>query len=193
MTSNVTNFSNSVIFSLILFPLQVIFYEDRNFQGRSYECSSDCSDMSTYLSRCSSCKVESGCFVVYDRPNYMGNQYFIRRGDYADYLCMGINESIRSCRVIPPHRGPFRLRVYERENYAGQMHELSEDCESFQDRFHMSDCQSCHVMDGHWLMYEQPHYRGRMMYLRPGEYRSFRDLGVGEMRFSSVRRITDTC
>ncbi|KAL7384724.1 hypothetical protein ABVT39_007589 [Epinephelus coioides] len=173
---------------------KIIFYEDRNFQGRSYECMSDCADMSSYLSRCHSCRVESGCFMVYDRPNYMGNQYFMRRGEYADYMSMmGMSGGIRSCRMIPMHRGQFRMRIYERENFGGQMHELMDDCDNIMDRYRMNDCMSCHVMDGHWLMYEQPHYRGRMMYLRPGEYRSFRDMGMSGMRFMSMRRIIDMC
>ena len=89
-------------YSLCCVFFQIIFYEDRNFQGRSYECMSDCSDMSSYLSRCHSCRVESGCFMVYDRPNYMGNQYFMRRGEYADYMSMmGMRDCIRSCRMIP--------------------------------------------------------------------------------------------
>uniref|UniRef100_A0A3B4ZPM9 Gamma-crystallin M3-like n=1 Tax=Stegastes partitus TaxID=144197 RepID=A0A3B4ZPM9_9TELE len=171
----------------------VVFYEDRNFQGRSYECMSDCSDMSTYLSRCSSCRVESGCFMVYDRPNYTGNQYFLRRGEYADYMFFGMSDSIRSCRMIPQYRGSYRMRIYERENFQGQSYELMEDCDNIQDRYRMSDCRSCHVMDGYWLAYEQPHYKGRMVYLRPGEYRSMRDVGYSGMKFSSVRRITDSC
>nr|XP_033471680.1 gamma-crystallin M2-like [Epinephelus lanceolatus] len=107
---------------------KIIFYEERNFQGRSYECMSDCSDMTSYLSRCHSCRVERGCFMVYDRPNYMGNQYFMRRGEYADYMSMmGMRDCIRSCRMIPMHRGQFRMRIYERENLGGQMHELMDD------------------------------------------------------------------
>ncbi|XP_051814701.1 gamma-crystallin M3-like isoform X2 [Acanthochromis polyacanthus] len=173
---------------------KIIFYEDRNFQGRSYECMSDCSDMSSVLSRCHSARVESGCFMVYDRPNFMGNQYLMRRGEYADYMSMmGMRECIRSCRMIPMHRGQFRMRIYERENFAGQMTELMDDCDNIMDRFRMSDCMSCNVMDGHWLMYEQPHFRGRMMYLRPGEYRSFREMGMSGMRFMSMRRIMDSC
>ncbi|MEQ2316887.1 hypothetical protein AMECASPLE_036982 [Ameca splendens] len=172
---------------------KIIFYEDRNFQGRHYECMSDCADMSSYMSRCHSCRVESGCFMVYDRPNYMGNQYFMRRGEYADYMSMfGWSGGIRSCRMIPMYGGSYRMRIYERENFGGMMHECMDDCDNFMDRYRMSDCMSCHVMDGHWLMYEQPHYRGRMMYLRPGEYRSFRDMGYGGMRFMSMRRIMDS-
>ncbi|KAJ8255529.1 hypothetical protein COCON_G00193930 [Conger conger] len=172
---------------------KITFYEDRNFQGRSYETSGDCADFSPYLSRCHSCRVESGCFMVYDRPSYMGNQYFVRRGEYPDYTRMGMSDCFKSCRMIPMHRGQFRMRIYEREQFGGQMNEMMDDCDSIRDRYRMSDCQSCHVMDGHWLMYEQPHYRGRMMYMRPGEYRSFRDMGYSNMRWMSMRRIMDTC
>ncbi|XP_029370573.1 gamma-crystallin M3-like isoform X2 [Echeneis naucrates] len=182
---------------------KIIFYEERNFQGRSYECNSDCSDIHMHLTRCNSCRVEHGCFVVYDRSNYTGNQVFLRRGEYSDFQRMGsmtammampLLDTVRSCRMVPMHRGQFRMRIYERENFAGQMHELMDDCESLQDRFYMSDCQSCNVMDGHWLMYEQPNYRGRMAYMRPGEYRNLREMGMSNMmRINSIRRIMDMC
>ncbi|KAJ8245029.1 hypothetical protein GJAV_G00276670, partial [Gymnothorax javanicus] len=111
----------------------IIFYEDRNFGGRSYECMSDCPDFTSYLSRCNSCRVESGCFMVYDRPNYMGNQYFMRRGEYPDYSRMGMFETIRSCRMIP--MGTIQNADLERENYGGQMYELMGDCDSIMDRY----------------------------------------------------------
>uniref|UniRef100_A0A672PRZ4 Beta/gamma crystallin 'Greek key' domain-containing protein n=1 Tax=Sinocyclocheilus grahami TaxID=75366 RepID=A0A672PRZ4_SINGR len=148
---------------------KVIVSEDRNFQGCSYECMSD---------------LESGCWMMYNRPNYMGDQYFFRRGDYADYMSMfGMSECIRSCHMIPmeKYRGSYRMRIYERENFMGQMYEMMDDCDSIMDRYHMSHCQSCH----------QPHYRGRMWYFRPGEYRSFSNMGG--MRFMSMRRIIDSC
>ncbi|XP_053733970.1 gamma-crystallin M3-like [Synchiropus splendidus] len=171
---------------------RIIFYEDRNFQGRSYETSNDCSDTSSYLSRCQSCRVESGSVVVYDRPNFMGNQYLLRRGDYSDYMSMmGMRDCIRSCRIIPMHRNQYRMRLYDRENFGGQMHELTDDCDNIMDRYNMSDCQSCQVLEGHWVLNEQPHYRGRMVYVRPGEYRSLRDVGMGVMRVMSVRRLMD--
>ncbi|XP_063047317.1 gamma-crystallin M2-like [Engraulis encrasicolus] len=172
---------------------QVIFYEERNFQGRSWECNGDYADFSSHLSRCHSFRVESGCWMMYDQPNYMGNQYFMRRGEYPDYMSMwGWNNSIRSCRYIPMHRGNYRMRIYERESFDGQMHEVMDDCDSIMDRYRMNHCNSCHVMEGHWLMYEQPHYRGKMWYFPPGEYRSFRTMGYPNMRFMSMRRIMDS-
>uniref|UniRef100_A0A671XNJ7 Beta/gamma crystallin 'Greek key' domain-containing protein n=1 Tax=Sparus aurata TaxID=8175 RepID=A0A671XNJ7_SPAAU len=166
---------------------RIVFYEDRNFQGRSYECSSDCADMSSYLSRCHSCRVERGCFMVYDRTNFMGNQYFMRRGEYSDYMSMmGMNDCIRSCRMIPMHRGSYRMKIYERENFGGQMHELMDDCDNIMDRYRMSNCMSCHTMDGHWLMYEQPHFRGRMMYMKPGEVAHAQKLGNTYLVYISI-------
>ncbi|XP_075334142.1 gamma-crystallin M3-like [Odontesthes bonariensis] len=185
---------------------KIIFYEEKNFQGRSYESSSDCSDIHIHLNRCNSCRVDSGCFVVYDRANFMGNQVLLRRGEFSDFqrmtgmtgmmgmMGMAVMDTIRSCRMIPTLRGQFRMRIYEKESLGGQMHELMEDCESLQDRFYMSDCQSCIVMDGHWLMFEQTNFRGRMIYVRPGEYRNLREMGMSNlMKISSIRRITDVC
>uniref|UniRef100_A0A3Q1FFN9 Gamma-crystallin M3-like n=1 Tax=Acanthochromis polyacanthus TaxID=80966 RepID=A0A3Q1FFN9_9TELE len=173
---------------------KIIFYEDRNFQGRSYECMSDCPDMSSYLSRCQSCRVESGCFMVYERPNFMGNQFFMRRGEYSDYMSMmGMSSGIRSCRMIPMHRGQFRMRIYERENFGGQMTELMDDCDNIQDRYRMSDCMSSQVMDGHWL-YMLVGVKSPSYYMDSGPLnRSFREMGMSGMRFMSMRRIMDMC
>lgn len=73
----------------------------------------------------------------------------------------------------------------------GQMQEVSDDCPNVQDRLRMSDINSCNVVDGHWLMYDQPNYRGRPYYLRPGEYRRYSDWGAASPRIGSLRRITD--
>lgn len=82
-------------------PPQIVFYEDKNFQGRRYECDSDCSDFHTYLSRCNSIRVESGAWVVYERPNYMGYQYVLSRGEYPEYQrWMGLNDHLSSCKMI---------------------------------------------------------------------------------------------
>nr|AIW06991.1 crystallin crygmxb [Astyanax mexicanus] len=169
---------------------KIIFYEDRNFQGRSYECSTDCADLHSHFSRCNSIQVESGCWMVYERPNFTGYQYFLRRGEYPDYQrWMGFNDCVRSCRMIPQHQGSHRMRTYEHSDFGGQMMEFTEDCPSLYDRFHYNDIQSCNVLDGYWLFYEHPNYRGRQYLLRPGEYRRYSDWGAMSPRIGSIRRI----
>ncbi|MBN3326833.1 CRGM2 protein, partial [Atractosteus spatula] len=179
---------------------QIIFYEDRNFGGRSYECSSDCADMHSYFSRCNSIRVESGCWMVYERPNYMGYQYFLRRGEYPDYQrWMGYNDCISYIPVqsvlrnvlCSQYQGSYRMRIYEREDFGGQMMEFMDDCPNVYDRFRYHDIHSCNVMEGYWMFYEQPNYRGRQYFMRPGEYRRFSDWGGMSPRIGSFRRLMD--
>ncbi|XP_043931884.1 gamma-crystallin M2-like [Protopterus annectens] len=171
---------------------KIIFYEDRNFQGRHFECSSDCADLHSYFSRCNSVRVEAGCWMVYERPNYTGYQYFLKRGEYSDFQhWMGFNDCIRSCHFIQPYQGSYRMRMYERPEFGGQMMECMDDCPSVYEQYHYQDIHSCNVMGGYWIFYEQPNYRGRQYFLRPGEYRKFCDWGAESSRIGSFRRITD--
>ncbi|KTF81500.1 hypothetical protein cypCar_00020324, partial [Cyprinus carpio] len=53
------------------------------------------------LSCCNSIRVESGAWVVYERPNYTGNRYLLTRGEYPEYLgWMGLNDCLGSCKLI---------------------------------------------------------------------------------------------
>jgi len=52
--------------------------------------------------------------MIYERPNYMGHQYFMKRGEYSDYQrWMGFSSCIRSCRQIP------MVRCTERAAFVG--------------------------------------------------------------------------
>ncbi|XP_072269690.1 gamma-crystallin-3-like [Pyxicephalus adspersus] len=98
---------------------KIIFYEDRNFQGRSYECISECPDLSPFFRRCNSIRVESGNWILYEHPNYRGHQYFLHRGEYPDFQqWMGYNDSIKSCR----QDGYWMF--YEEPNYRGRQYYL---------------------------------------------------------------------
>ncbi|KAF3835838.1 hypothetical protein F7725_028396 [Dissostichus mawsoni] len=98
---------------------KIVFYEE-NFQGRSYECMSDCSDMTSNLSRAT----PASTVVSTDED--------LREG-----------------------------------NYGGQSYELMDDCDNIMER------------DGRTLAdVRAPSFRGQMMYVRPGEYRSFKDMGM---------------
>ncbi|XP_045710073.1 gamma-crystallin A isoform X3 [Phyllostomus hastatus] len=173
------------------FPLQITFYEDPGFQGRCYECSSDCPNLQPYFSRCNSIRVDSGCWMLYERPSYQGRQYFLRRGDYPDYQqWMGLSDSVCSCRLIP-YSSSHRIRLYEKDDYRGLMSELTEDCSCIHDRFRLHELYSLHVLEGCWVLYEMPDYRGRQYLLRPGDYRRHHDWGALDARAGSLRRVID--
>ncbi|XP_074822995.1 gamma-crystallin B-like [Natator depressus] len=170
---------------------KIILFEDRNFQGRSVECSSDRPDLQSQLSRCNSVRVENGCFMLYERPNFQGQQFFLKRGDYADMQSEGFSTSIKSCRMIPTHRGTYRIKIYEKEDHRGKMVELTEDSPQVMDQLRAHEMLSCSVLDGHWILYELPNYRGRQYLLRPGQYRRFSEWGSMSGKVGSLRRATD--
>merc|ERR1712168_1723868 len=111
-----------------------------------------------------------------------------------------LHEHVRHERLhqVLPHGPLVQRKLQDEDLREGELrrpsYEMMDDCDNIMDRYRMSNCMSCHVMDGHWLMYEQPNYRGRMMYFRPGEYRNFQNMGSsGGMRFMSMKRIMDSC
>ncbi|XP_066433910.1 gamma-crystallin 1-like [Eleutherodactylus coqui] len=171
--------------------LRITFYENKNFQGRSHVRTSDSSDLSFFINHCNSIKVENGNWILYEQSNYKGRQYFVKRGEYPDFhQWMGINDSVRSCRLTPQisHHGPFRLRIYEKEDFRGQMMEFNKDCLHVYEHFH--EIHSCNVLQGHWMFYEEPNFRGRQYYLKPGEYKRYIEWGAMYPRIGSFKRIT---
>lgn len=202
-----------------MFVFQIIFYEDRNFQGRYYESSNDFSDLHTYVSRCNSIKVLGGFWVVYEKPNYMGHQYVLSPGEYPDYqYWLGINDAVRSCRVVRHVSGfsitnntnepllwhvfrvdflswhskvgnTWRMKIWEKPNFEGESVQLSDNMPTFHERWQSRDVQSCKVFEGAWIFYEHPNYRGRQYLLEKGEYRRYSEWGGRQPNVGSVRRV----
>ncbi|XP_058475492.1 crystallin, gamma S2 isoform X1 [Solea solea] len=172
---------------------KIVFYEDKNFQGRRYECDSDCSDFHSYLSRCNSIRVESGAWVVYERPNFMGYQYVLTRGEYPDYQrWMGLNDRISSCKIIHFTSGSsYKMQLYEKSDFGGQAFEATDDCPSLLEKFRWREVNSCKVFDGCWVFYENPNYRGRQYFLEKGEYRKPGDWGAVSATVQSFKRFSE--
>ncbi|XP_027135121.1 gamma-crystallin S-1 [Larimichthys crocea] len=172
--------------------VQITFYEHKNFSGRDYECTCDCADLTCHLKSCNSIRVESGSFMIYEKPNYSGDQYYLRRGDYPDLGdWKGVIDCVSSCRLISMESGLFSMRLYERIEFGGQMMDLVDDCPSVTDRFHLDNIFSCHVFKGNWLFYEHPNFQGRMYLMRPGDYKRFSEWGGRSARVGSIRRVMD--
>lgn len=71
------------------------------------------------------------------------------------------------------------------------MSELTEDCSCIHDRFRLNEIYSMHVLEGSWVLYEMPNYRGRQYLLRPGDYRRYHDWGAMDAKVGSLRRVMD--
>ncbi|KAM4602158.1 gamma-crystallin B-like [Polymixia lowei] len=183
----------STLQELHLLRKEITFFEEKKFQGRCYNCSSDCADLHTYFSRCQSIRVESGVWVIYEKPNYKGYQYILNPGEYVDsQQWMAFSDGVKSCRAIKDvHGNTWKLRLYERADFAGQMVEWTEDCPSAHDAFKLREVHSCVVTHGAWVLYELPDYKGHQYFLERGEYRQHDDWGAASPAVGSFRRITE--
>uniref|UniRef100_A0A8C2JHA6 Si:dkey-57a22.15 n=1 Tax=Cyprinus carpio TaxID=7962 RepID=A0A8C2JHA6_CYPCA len=76
-------------------------------------------------------------------------------------------------------------------DYGGHMMEFTDDCPCVSDRFHHRHVYSCNVMNGYWIFYEYPNYRGRQYFLKSGDYRRYRDWCATCAIVGSFRRVTD--
>uniref|UniRef100_A0A8C2ZID8 Beta/gamma crystallin 'Greek key' domain-containing protein n=1 Tax=Cyclopterus lumpus TaxID=8103 RepID=A0A8C2ZID8_CYCLU len=176
-----------------LYESGIFFYEDKNFKGHHYECSGDCPELNAHFQRCNSVRVEGGSWVIYERPQYMGYQYVLVRGEYPDYQGWnGFNDTIRSCRLIRHSSSMHKIRIYEHPDFSGQMVEISEDLPNLVDRWRYRDVLSAQVQDGVWVLYEHPNYRGRQYLLEKGEYRRQAEWGALHPSVGSIRRVVDS-
>ncbi|XP_053183972.1 gamma-crystallin M2-like isoform X2 [Scomber japonicus] len=168
---------------------KIVFFEDKNFLGQCHECSTDCPDLRSYFSRCNSIKVDSGCWVLYERPNYTGYQYVLSPGEYPDHQnWMGFNDSIKSCRCI---KNSWKIRFFDKQEFAGQVAECVDDCPSVFETFKFREFHSCVVVDGAWVLYELPDYHGQQYFLERGDYHNYSDWGASSPAAGSFRRVTD--
>ncbi|XP_078407916.1 gamma-crystallin S-like [Cetorhinus maximus] len=170
---------------------KITFFEEKNFLGRHYECDSDCLDFHTSLSHCNSIKVENGAWAVYEQPNFTGFLYVLTKREYPDYKSwMGFNDHVASCHKIQQTgTGNYKIRICNKGDYETQTIEYTDDCPSVFEQFHIQDIDSCTVLDGAWVFYELPNYRGKQYLLEKGVYQKAADWGATTSTVQSFRRI----
>uniref|UniRef100_A0A3B3SAP7 Crystallin, gamma S3 n=1 Tax=Paramormyrops kingsleyae TaxID=1676925 RepID=A0A3B3SAP7_9TELE len=142
----------------------IIFYEDQNFHGRC-----DCTDLQAHFSRCNSIHMDRGFWVLYEQPNYTGSQYVLTHGKYPDYQrWMGFNDSVRSCRLVrnvSPSPG-----LDDCNSVPARPGSASMNVPTLWARFwSQHEVHSCKVLDGAWILHDQPKYRGHQCLLQRGK------------------------
>lgn len=94
--------------------------------------------------------------------------------------------------ILPQARGdPYKIQLYVKRDFYGQVFEASDDCHSVLEKFHWREVHSCRVLGGWWVFYEHPNYKGRQYLLEKGEYRKPVDWGAVCPSVQSFRRLTE--
>ena len=177
---------------------QAIFYENENFQGRSFITGQPIEnfDRFGFNDRASSVEVIGERWEICEDTRFSGRCVVLRPGRYASLAAMGLNNRASSVRVatgIAPPAPPPAVLVsqavfYENENFQGRSFTTGQPIANFE-RFGFNDrASSVEVIGERWEVCEDAFFSGRCMVLRPGRYPSLAAMGLNN-RASSVRAI----
>uniref|UniRef100_A0A8C1T5P6 Beta/gamma crystallin 'Greek key' domain-containing protein n=1 Tax=Cyprinus carpio TaxID=7962 RepID=A0A8C1T5P6_CYPCA len=99
------------------------------------------------LRKVHSCKVIRGIWRLYKDPDYSGDHYLLKEGEYRNLNA--------GCDSISTTSAPIQL--YEKVNFEGRNFETTGDCPSL-DHCGITEVRSCKVLSGVWDLYEGPDY-----------------------------------
>ncbi|XP_060105874.1 beta-crystallin B3-like [Heteronotia binoei] len=174
---------------------KVTLFEMENFQGRRCELTAESPNLTEELEKVSSIQVESGPWLGFERQAFSGEQFVLEKGDYPRWDSWSnshSNDSLLSIRPLPIDGSDHKIHLFESSGYGGRKMEIVEDdvpslwSHGFQDRV-----ASIKALDGIWVGYEYPGYRGRQYVFEKGEYRHWNEWDASQPLIQSVRRVRD--
>ena len=179
---------------------KVTFYENQNFQGRTFSTEKKVNDLgrSGYNDRASSITVTNERWEVCEDAEFRGQCLVLRPGNYPNLDSLGLNDRISSARAIKgnqriderryaPAATPAQITFYENESFGGRSFTTDTLVENFRNRGFNDRVSSVTVAGPDpWEACEDERFGGRCVVLRPGQYPSLRNTGLND-RISSVR------
>ncbi|XP_063067484.1 beta-crystallin B3 [Engraulis encrasicolus] len=175
---------------------KVALFEFENFRGKKVEFSAECKDVcEKTLEKVGSAIVESGPWVAFERKAFAGEQYILEKGEYPVWSSWSNNQSnnlLLSLRPLRVDGADHKLHLFENVGFTGRKMEIMDDdvpslwAHGFQDRV-----ASIKSLNGTWVGYTYPGYRGRQYVFEHGEYKHWNDWGAALPLLQSVRRVRD--
>ncbi|XP_036028487.1 beta-crystallin B3 [Onychomys torridus] len=175
---------------------KVIVYELENFQGKRCELSAECPNLTdSLLEKVGSIQVESGPWLAFERRAFRGEQFVLEKGDYPRWDAWSSSrrsDILLSLRPLHIDGPDHKLHLFENPAFSGRKMEIVDDdvpslwAHGFQDRV-----ASIRVINGTWVGYEFPGYRGRQYVFERGEFRHWNEWDANQPLLQSVRRIRD--
>uniref|UniRef100_A0A8C9RB66 Beta-crystallin B3 n=1 Tax=Scleropages formosus TaxID=113540 RepID=A0A8C9RB66_SCLFO len=175
---------------------KVVLYELENFQGRKAELSAECKDvMESGLERVGSLLVDSGPWVGYERRSFGGEQFVLEKGEYPHWDAWTSSQkscSLQSLRPLNVDGGEHKLQLFESPGFTGRHMEVVDDDvpslwgHGFQDRV-----ASVKAINGTWVGYTYPGYRGRQFVFEQGDFKHWNAWDATAPQVQSIRRVRD--
>lgn len=180
---------------------QVTFYENDNYQGRSFTTQQPVGDFERFgfNERASSVLVQGGPWEACEDVRFGGRCMVLRPGQYASLAAMGLSGRITSVRALPagqrvpdnryaPLPMPSQVIFYERAGFEGRSLTVADPLEDFARSGFNDRAASAMVIGDAWELCEDQRFNGRCVVLRPGRYANLAAMGMGD-RLSSARAV----
>ncbi|MBN3282571.1 CRBB3 protein, partial [Polyodon spathula] len=175
---------------------KLIVFELENFQGQKVEYSAECKDVTAKgFEKVGSVIVECGPWVGFERQGFMGEQFVLEKGEYPRWDTWSNSHASYSLMSVRPLRvdsAEHKILLFENAGFNGRKMEIVDDdvpslwAHGFQDRV-----ASVKSLNGTWVGYMYPGYRGRQFVFQKGEFKHWNDWDANLPQIQSIRRVRD--
>lgn len=186
---------------------QVTFFEESNFQGRSFTTERQINNFQRFgfNDSASSATVAGERWEVCEDIRFRGRCVVLRPGNYASLAAMGLNDRVSSVRPVNRNArmderryAPMaaaaaapQITVYQQDNFRGQSFTTEQGVMNFERQNFNDRASSVMVTSGQWEVCEDARFGGRCAILREGRYPSLADTGLND-RISSARLVSNS-
>ncbi|KAM7089945.1 beta-crystallin B3 isoform 1-T1 [Ciconia maguari] len=134
-------------------------------------------------------------WLGFERQAFAGERFVLEKGDYPRWDSWSNShnsDSLMSIRPLQIDSPDHKIHLFENAGYTGRKMEIVDDdvpslwAHGFQDRV-----ASVRALNGTWVGYEYPGYRGRQHVFEKGEYRHWNEWDANQPLIQSVRRVRD--
>uniref|UniRef100_A0A452GEY2 Beta-crystallin B3 n=1 Tax=Gopherus agassizii TaxID=38772 RepID=A0A452GEY2_9SAUR len=175
---------------------KITIFELENFQGKKRELTEESPNVTEEaLEKVGSIQVESGPWLGFERQAFCGEQFVLEKGAYPRWDSWSNSQSSDSLMSVRPlliDSHDHKIHLFENAGYNGRKMEIVDDdvpslwAHGFQDRV-----ASIKALNGTWVGYEYPSYRGRQYVFERGEYQHWNEWDASQPQIQSVRRVRD--
>ncbi|XP_055725036.1 beta-crystallin B3-like [Salvelinus fontinalis] len=175
---------------------KVVVFEFENFRGKKVELSAECKDViEKECEKVGSVIVESGPWVAFECQAFGGEQFVLEKGEYprwSTWTNSQTNNCLLSFRPLRVDSADHKLHLFDKPGYAGRKMEIVDDDIPSLWVHGFQDCvASVKALNGTWVGYMFPGYRGRQYVFELGDYKHWNDWGATAPQIQSVRRVRD--
>jgi uncharacterized protein YcfJ len=183
---------------------QVTFFEQDNFQGRSFTTERQINNFQRFgfNDSASSVTVAGERWEVCEDVRFRGRCMVLRPGNYPSLAAMGLNDRVssvkpvnRNARVDESRYAPMatvpKVTFYQNDNFRGKSFTTEQGVTNFQSQNFNDRASSVLVTSGQWEVCEDARFGGRCAILREGRYPSMQDTGLND-RISSARLVSNS-